>query len=153
MRLNTGNRWNTFYGAHRICEQWRRERSSSLIPLCLVAPSAGMVSDKKVFPTKDSKWVSLARKPMIPDSRELEKVFKHHKEICLLHLPAAERKPAHKNKTGNFGRVSLQLNPQLSVMLFGSFEAGAVDRAAFSNGQRKVTEATWPSARTTARCS
>lgn len=72
-----------------------------------MAPSPGMVSDKKVFPTKDNKWVSLAPKPMIADRKELEKVFKHHKEICLLHLPPAERKPALKNKTGNFGRISL----------------------------------------------
>lgn len=84
-----------------------------------MVPSPGMVSDKKVFPTKDNKWVSLAHKPMIADMKELEKVFKHHKEICLLHLPPAERKPAHRNKTGNFGRVSLQLNPQLGVMRLG----------------------------------
>lgn len=76
-----------------------------------------MVSDKKVFPTKDNKWVGLAHKPMIPDRRELEKVFKHHKEICLLHLPPAERKPARKSKTGNFGRISVQFNPQRSRRL------------------------------------
>lgn len=50
----------------------------------------GMVSDKKVFPTKDS-WVSLARNPIIPDSKELEKVFKH-RDICLLNLPPPEKK-------------------------------------------------------------
>lgn len=72
-----------------------------------VAPSSGMVSDKKVFPTKDNKWVSLARKPMIPDRKELEKVFKHHKELCLLYLPPAERKSAHKFKTGKTGKLAL----------------------------------------------
>lgn len=63
-----------------------------------------MVSDKKVFPTKNNKWVSLAHKPMFPDNKELEKVFKHRKEICLLSLPSAEKKPSHKGKTGNVGR-------------------------------------------------
>ncbi|XP_073345224.1 uncharacterized protein [Pagrus major] len=61
----------------------------------------GMVSDKRVFPTKDNSWVSLARKPMIADSKELEKVFKHHK-LCLLNLPPAEKKTTHRSKTGNF---------------------------------------------------
>uniref|UniRef100_A0A8C6V2P3 Wu:fj29h11 n=1 Tax=Neogobius melanostomus TaxID=47308 RepID=A0A8C6V2P3_9GOBI len=52
----------------------------------------GMVSDLRVFPTKDNTWVSLSRKPMICDSRELEKVFRPHKEVCLLNLPPAEKK-------------------------------------------------------------
>ncbi|XP_076616737.1 uncharacterized protein LOC143339417 isoform X1 [Chaetodon auriga] len=63
----------------------------------------GMVSDKKIFPTKDNSWVSLARKPMIPDSKELEKIFKPHKQVCLLNLPPPEKKTARKSKTGNFG--------------------------------------------------
>ncbi|XP_018534128.2 uncharacterized protein wu:fj29h11 [Lates calcarifer] len=63
----------------------------------------GMVSDKKVFPTKDNSWVSLPRKPMIADNKELEKIFKPHKQVCLLSLPPAEKKPAPKTKTGNFG--------------------------------------------------
>uniref|UniRef100_A0A3B4U8T9 Wu:fj29h11 n=1 Tax=Seriola dumerili TaxID=41447 RepID=A0A3B4U8T9_SERDU len=64
----------------------------------------GMVSDKRVFPTKDSSWVSLARKPMIADNRELEKIFKHRQQVCLLHLPPADKKaransaPAFKEK-------------------------------------------------------
>ncbi|XP_041818606.1 protein NO VEIN isoform X2 [Chelmon rostratus] len=62
----------------------------------------GMVSDKKVFPTKDNSWVSLARKPMIPDNKELEKIFKPHKQVCLLNLPPAEKKTARRSKTGNF---------------------------------------------------
>ncbi|XP_030610585.1 protein NO VEIN isoform X2 [Archocentrus centrarchus] len=61
----------------------------------------GMMSDKKVFPTKDNNWVSLARKPMISDSKELEKIFKPHKQVRLLNLPPAEKKTAPKNKTGN----------------------------------------------------
>ncbi|KAM9837751.1 uncharacterized protein ACBR49_018381 isoform 2-T3 [Aulostomus maculatus] len=51
----------------------------------------GMVSDKRVFPTKENTWVSLARKPMIADSKELEKIFKPHRQVCLLYLPPAER--------------------------------------------------------------
>ncbi|XP_014916077.1 uncharacterized protein LOC106964848 isoform X1 [Poecilia latipinna] len=58
-----------------------------------------MVSDKKVFPTKDS-WVSLSRQPMIGDDKELEKIFKPHKEVCLLHLPPPEKKTVPRSKTG-----------------------------------------------------
>lgn len=64
-----------------------------------------MVSDKKVFPTKDNRWETLARKPMIPDNKELEKVFKDRKEICLLNLPPPEKKVIHSNKTGNYGML------------------------------------------------
>lgn len=60
-----------------------------------------MVSDKKVFPTKDS-WVSLARKPIIPDNKELEKVFKH-RNLCLLNLPRAEKKVSQRSRSGNIG--------------------------------------------------
>ncbi|XP_058477566.1 uncharacterized protein wu:fj29h11 isoform X2 [Solea solea] len=63
----------------------------------------GMVSDKRVFPTKDNCWVSLAHKPMIADSKELEKVFKPHKQVCLLNLPPAEKKAGLGSKTGNSG--------------------------------------------------
>lgn len=60
-----------------------------------------MVSDMRVFPTKDNTWASLARKPMIADSKELEKIFKPHKEVCLLNLPPAEKKTApKKGKSG-----------------------------------------------------
>lgn len=62
-----------------------------------------MVSDKRVFPTKDNRWMSLASKPMIADSKELEKVFKPHRQICLLNLPPAEKKTSPRNKTGNLG--------------------------------------------------
>lgn len=61
----------------------------------------GMVSDKRVFPTKDNSWVSLARKPMISDSKELEKIFKPHKQVCLLNLPPAEKKTVPRTKTRN----------------------------------------------------
>lgn len=64
-----------------------------------------MVSDKKVFPTKDNRWESLARKPMIPDNKELEKIFKDRKEICLLNLPPPEKRAVHSNKTGNYGML------------------------------------------------
>lgn len=73
-----------------------------------------MVSDKRVFPAKDNSWVSLARKPMICDSKELEKIFKQHKQVCLLNLPPAER-TAHKNKTGNFGTPPLLIYVTLVV--------------------------------------
>lgn len=63
----------------------------------------GMVSDKRVFPTKDNSWVSLARKPMIADNKELEKIFKPDKRVCLLNLPPPEKKTQHRGKTGNLG--------------------------------------------------
>lgn len=77
-------------------------RRPSVCPFSMVS---GMVSDKRVFPTKENNWVSLARKPMIADDKELEKVFKPHKEVCLLNLPAAEKKTAHWNK--NLGKLLL----------------------------------------------
>ncbi|XP_013889472.1 uncharacterized protein LOC106536698 [Austrofundulus limnaeus] len=61
----------------------------------------GMVFDKKVFPTKDNSWVSLARKPMISDDKELEKVFKAYKNVCLLNLPPPEKKAIPKSRTGH----------------------------------------------------
>lgn len=66
-----------------------------------------MVSDKRVFPTKDNSWVSLARKPMIADNKELEKVFKPHKQICLLNLPPAGKKTVPRSKSGNLGTLLL----------------------------------------------
>ncbi|XP_040922726.1 protein NO VEIN isoform X2 [Toxotes jaculatrix] len=66
----------------------------------------GMVSDKRVFPTKDNNWVSLAHRPMIADNKELEKIFKPHKQVCLLNLPPAEKKGAPKNKSGNYGHTA-----------------------------------------------
>lgn len=69
-----------------------------------------MVSDKKVFPTKNNNWVSLAHKPMISDKKDkkdLEKIFKPHKQVRLLNLPPPEKKTALKNKTGNSGIVLL----------------------------------------------
>ncbi|XP_077594792.1 uncharacterized protein LOC144211423 isoform X2 [Stigmatopora nigra] len=63
----------------------------------------GVVLDKKVFPTKENTWVSLERKPMIADSKELEKIFKTCKKICLLNLPPAEKKPAPKKNTSFSG--------------------------------------------------
>ncbi|XP_055006163.1 uncharacterized protein wu:fj29h11 isoform X2 [Boleophthalmus pectinirostris] len=63
----------------------------------------GMISDLRVFPTKDNTWVSLSRRPMLSDSRELEKVFKAHKELCLLNLPPAEKNTAKKTKSSRPG--------------------------------------------------
>ncbi|XP_034415421.1 protein NO VEIN isoform X2 [Cyclopterus lumpus] len=67
----------------------------------------GMVSDKRVFPTKDNSWVTLAHKPMIADNKEVEKIFKPYKQICLLNLPPAEKKTAPRSKTGNVGQTVL----------------------------------------------
>ncbi|XP_029933405.1 protein NO VEIN isoform X2 [Myripristis murdjan] len=61
----------------------------------------GMVSDLRVFPTKDNTWVSLARRPLISDSKELEKIFKPYKQACLLNLPPADKKAVSRTKTGN----------------------------------------------------
>ncbi|XP_051926916.1 uncharacterized protein wu:fj29h11 isoform X2 [Hippocampus zosterae] len=66
----------------------------------------GMVSDKRVFPTKDKSWVSLARKPMIADNKELEKIFKPRKEVCLLDLPPAEKKTAPRKNAALSGRTA-----------------------------------------------
>ncbi|XP_059892948.1 uncharacterized protein wu:fj29h11 isoform X3 [Gadus macrocephalus] len=52
----------------------------------------GMVLDKKVFPTKAKSWVTLARRPMVADDRELEKIFKLHPGVCLLNLPPPGKK-------------------------------------------------------------
>ncbi|XP_056911618.1 uncharacterized protein wu:fj29h11 isoform X2 [Takifugu flavidus] len=71
----------------------------------------GMVFDKKIFPTKDS-WVTLARKPLIPDSKELEKVFKLC-NICLLNLPPPEKKASQRNKSGN--NVLREAEPSFNV--------------------------------------
>ncbi|GCC17061.1 hypothetical protein chiPu_0017434 [Chiloscyllium punctatum] len=58
----------------------------------------GMLKDEKVFPAKDNRWVSLASSPMIPDNKQLERIFKAH-SLCLLNLPAAERNlPNSKTK-------------------------------------------------------
>ncbi|XP_058262273.1 uncharacterized protein wu:fj29h11 isoform X2 [Hemibagrus wyckioides] len=57
-----------------------------------------MMSRMKVFPTKTQGWVTLARKPMIADNPNLEKIFKSHKEICLLNLPSAQKKAAHRHR-------------------------------------------------------
>ncbi|XP_039509577.1 protein NO VEIN isoform X2 [Pimephales promelas] len=57
-----------------------------------------MVSHKRVFPTKTSGWVTLARKPMIADSAHLEKIFKSHGSVCLLNLPSAARRAASRSR-------------------------------------------------------
>lgn len=69
----------------------------------------------KVFPTKDS-WVSLARKPIIPDNKELEKVFKNH-DICLLHLPLPEKKTSHRSKSGNIGMILHTVTVALDLLI------------------------------------
>ncbi|KAM6897522.1 uncharacterized protein FYW49_018807 [Xenentodon cancila] len=63
----------------------------------------GMVSDKRVFPTKSNCWVSLARKPMISDNKEVENIFKSHKQMCLLNLPPANKRNVPRSKTGHKG--------------------------------------------------
>lgn len=83
-------------------------KSLQLTLAVLFALCSGMVSDKRVFPTKDNCWVSLARKPMITDNKDLEKIFKPHKQVCLLNLPPAEKKTLRRSKTGNIGTLLLQ---------------------------------------------
>nr|XP_029134426.1 uncharacterized protein LOC109987450 [Labrus bergylta] len=73
----------------------------------------GMVSDKRVFPTKENTWVSLARRPMISDNKELEKVFKAHRQVCLLNLPPAEKKNAPR-RTGNSAADRANCEPAFS---------------------------------------
>lgn len=70
---------------------------------CLVSFLPVMVSRMKVFPTKTQGWVTLARKPMIADNPNLEKIFKSHKEICLLNLPSAQKKAALRHKLNHKG--------------------------------------------------
>ncbi|XP_060717612.1 uncharacterized protein wu:fj29h11 [Tachysurus vachellii] len=64
-----------------------------------------MVSRMKVFPTKTQGWVTLARKPMIADNPNLEKIFKSHKEICLLNLPSAQKKAALRHKLNHKAKL------------------------------------------------
>ena len=85
-----------------------RESRISRLQLTVAVLCSGMVSDKRVFPTKDNTWVSLARKPLVADNKELEKIFRPHKQICLLNLPVAEKKTIRKSKTGNTGTLLLQ---------------------------------------------
>ena len=59
---------------------------------------SGMVSDMRVFPTKEKCWVSLARHPMVADSRELEKIFRSDPRVCLLSMPPPDRKPTHPRR-------------------------------------------------------
>ncbi|XP_061665744.1 uncharacterized protein wu:fj29h11 isoform X2 [Syngnathoides biaculeatus] len=80
--------------------------TQSMLDVNYCSTLKGMVSDKKVFPTKENSWVSLARKPMIPDSKELEKVFKLRKEVCLLNLPPAEKKSPPRKNTGFSGKTA-----------------------------------------------
>ncbi|XP_076856187.1 uncharacterized protein LOC143510575 isoform X2 [Brachyhypopomus gauderio] len=67
-----------------------------------------MVTGKKVFPTKTLGWVTLARKPMVADSPNLEKIFKSHSEVCLLSLPPAQKKDVSRFKqSGPKGRPNV----------------------------------------------
>ncbi|KAG9350267.1 hypothetical protein JZ751_026621 [Albula glossodonta] len=61
-----------------------------------------MLMDKRVFPTKDNRWVTLAQRPLIPDNKTLEKVFKpHSQKCCLLNLPPAEKKTSYRSKSSS----------------------------------------------------
>ncbi|XP_056153215.1 uncharacterized protein wu:fj29h11 [Lampris incognitus] len=61
----------------------------------------GMLVDKRVFPTKENTWVTLARRPMIADSKELEKIFKPHQQVCLLNMPPPTKTTGPASRTGN----------------------------------------------------
>ncbi|XP_035259283.1 protein NO VEIN isoform X1 [Anguilla anguilla] len=56
-----------------------------------------MLTDKKVFPTMDNRWVTLSLRPLIPDDKNLENIFKPYREVCLLNLPKAAKGPLHKS--------------------------------------------------------
>lgn len=73
---------------------WLYLRISDLVFMVLT----DMVSRKRVFPTKTSGWVTLACKPMIADSANLEKIFKSHGSVCLLNLPSAAKRAANKSR-------------------------------------------------------
>lgn len=81
------------------------ERVMSALVLLHFMVLTEMVSRKRVFPTKTSGWVTLAHKPMIADSANLEKIFKSHSSVCLLNLPSAAKRAAGKSK--NEGNVFL----------------------------------------------
>lgn len=85
------------------------QRFTDAFTLC-----SGLVSDKRVFPTKDNNWVSLEHKPLISDSKEFEKVFRHHKQVLLLNLPPAEKKATH-TRTQNCGTLLLFI-PHMDVL-------------------------------------
>ncbi|KAJ8413728.1 hypothetical protein AAFF_G00082350 [Aldrovandia affinis] len=59
-----------------------------------------MLADKRVLPTKDNRWVTLSQRPLIPDNKTLEKVFKLHNQMCLLNLPPADKRPSHRTQSG-----------------------------------------------------
>ncbi|XP_046887908.1 protein NO VEIN [Hypomesus transpacificus] len=78
-------------------EKCKTTRAGDLEHIPQINPSycstlKGMLLDKRVFPTKDNTWVGLASRPMVADSRELEKIFKPYREVCLLSLPASDKK-------------------------------------------------------------
>ncbi|XDV45221.1 hypothetical protein PO909_013352, partial [Leuciscus waleckii] len=75
-----------------------------------------MVSHKRVFPTKTSGWVTLARKPMIADSANLEKIFKSHSQVCLLNLPSAARRAASRSR--HDGKLEKELFSESDRELF-----------------------------------
>ncbi|KAK7134163.1 hypothetical protein R3I93_017539 [Phoxinus phoxinus] len=75
-----------------------------------------MVSHKRVFPTKTSGWVTLARKPMIADSATLEKIFKSHSSVCLLNLPSAARRAASRPR--HEGKLEKELFSECDRELF-----------------------------------
>ncbi|KAJ8363761.1 hypothetical protein SKAU_G00125920 [Synaphobranchus kaupii] len=67
-----------------------------------------MLIGKKLFSTKDTRWVTLSQRPLIPDDKNLEKFFRLHSEICLLNLPQADKRPFLRNKSGfNQGTMTM----------------------------------------------
>ncbi|XP_015211657.2 uncharacterized protein [Lepisosteus oculatus] len=100
-----------------------------------------MLSDKKVFPTKDLCWVTLARRPLIPDNKTLEKVFKSHTQVCLLSLPPAEVKPS---------RAKTDLKQGKRIMNDKNLTFNEKDRALFLEicGIKKLSECVTTQAQT-----
>lgn len=102
-----------------------------------------MVSHKRVFPTKSNTWVTLAHKPMIADSPHLEKIFKSHREICLLNLPSAVKrtnrsKHQGKLKEKRIATVSCAVF-QLCKFSFFFLSSGKLhEKEAFSEADREL---------------
>ncbi|XP_061088728.1 uncharacterized protein wu:fj29h11 isoform X2 [Conger conger] len=71
-----------------------------------------MLIDKRVFPTKENRWVTLSPRLLIPD-KGLEKFFRSHSEICLLNLPKPDKRPLLKQKS-NFNQGKMMNDKQVT---------------------------------------
>ncbi|RXN00805.1 hypothetical protein EOD39_8678 [Acipenser ruthenus] len=84
-----------------ICNKWSLPTSEILQDVSVIYAILEMLKDRKVFPSKDNCWVTLARHPLIPDNKTVERFFKSYSQVCLLNLPPADLKPVSKAKTSS----------------------------------------------------